>query len=50
LVEAAEECRDLRLSRSPNVEKLATEELSVVTGDDMAAAVAAVHARLGVGE
>jgi len=50
LVEAAEECRDLRLSRSPNLEKLATEELSVVTGDDMAAAVAAVHARLGVGE
>lgn len=50
LVEAAEECRDLRLSRSPNLEQLATEELAVVTGDDMAAAIAAVHARLGVGE
>lgn len=50
LVEAAEECRDLRLSRSPNLEQLATEELATVTGDDMAAAISAVHARLGVGD
>jgi len=49
LVEAAEECRDLRLSRSPNLDQLATEELATVTGDDMAAAIAAVHSRLGVG-
>lgn len=50
LVEAAEECRDLRLSRSPNLDQLATEELATVTGDDMASAISAVHARLGVGE
>lgn len=50
LVEAAEECRDLRLSRSPNLDQLATEDLATVTGDDMAGAISAVHARLGVGE
>ena len=50
LVEAAEGCRDLRLSRSPNLERLGTDELATVTGDDMAAAISAVHSRLGVGE
>jgi hypothetical protein len=40
----------LRLSRSPNLEQLATEELATVTGDDMAAAISAVHSRLGVGD
>jgi type VII secretion ATPase EccA len=49
LVETAEECRDLRLSRSANLEQLATDELSMVTGEDMVAAVAGVHTRLGVG-
>jgi hypothetical protein len=48
-VETAEECRDLRLSRSANLEQLATDELSMVTGEDMVAAVAGVHTRLGVG-
>lgn len=50
LVEAAEECRDLRLSRSPNLEQLATDELATVTGEDMASAISAVHGRLGVGD
>ncbi len=49
LVEAAEECRDLRLTRSPDFESLGRRELAEISGADMAQSVAAVHARLNVG-
>jgi type VII secretion ATPase EccA len=50
LVEAAEECRDLRLSRSTDLDSLGTDQLATVTGADMDAAISSVHARLGVGQ
>jgi type VII secretion ATPase EccA len=49
LVEAAEECRDLRLARIVDIDRLGRDELAEISGDDMAAAVAAVHGRLNVG-
>ena len=50
LVEAGEQNRDMRLSRSLDFESLGVEQLSEVNGDDMSAAIAAVHSRLNVGE
>jgi hypothetical protein len=49
-VEAAEECRDLRLTRGADFEQLSTAELAAVSGEDMAGAIAAVHARLNIGD
>ena len=50
LVEAGEQIRDMRLARSVDFESLGVEELSGINGDDMAAAIAAVHTRLSIGE
>lgn len=49
LVEAGEQNRDMRLSRSLDFESLGVEQLSEISGDDMAAAITAVHARLNIG-
>ncbi|GAB3220372.1 type VII secretion AAA-ATPase EccA [Mycolicibacterium hippocampi] len=46
LVEAGEQTRDMRLARSLDIESLATEQLSEISGEDMAAAIASVHGRL----
>ena len=50
LVEAGEQCRDMRLARSADFESLDDAQLSEITGDDMAAAIEAVHARLSIGD
>ncbi|OBI81176.1 type VII secretion AAA-ATPase EccA [Mycobacterium sp. E740] len=50
LVEAGEQNRDMRLARSMDVENLDVEQLSQINGEDMAAAITAVHGRLNVGE
>ncbi|MBY0287990.1 MAG: type VII secretion AAA-ATPase EccA [Mycobacteriaceae bacterium] len=50
LVEAGEQNRDMRLARSLDFESLGVDELSQINGDDMAAAIAGVHARLNIGE
>jgi type VII secretion ATPase EccA len=50
LVEAGEQCRDMRLTRSVDFENLGVEELSEIGGQDMAEAIAAVHARLNIGD
>lgn len=50
LVEAGEQNRDMRLARSLDFENLGVEQLSEVNGEDMAAAIAAVHSRLSIGE
>lgn len=50
LVEAGEQNRDMRLARSLDFDSLGVEQLSEVNGDDMAAAIAAVHGRLNIGE
>ncbi|OBB13777.1 type VII secretion AAA-ATPase EccA [Mycolicibacterium setense] len=50
LVEAGEQNRDMRLARSMDFESLGVEQLSEVNGEDMAAAIAAVHSRLNIGE
>ncbi|WP_333894624.1 type VII secretion AAA-ATPase EccA [Mycolicibacterium gadium] len=50
LVEAGEQNRDMRLARSLDFESLGVDELSQINGDDMAAAIAGVHARLSIGE
>jgi hypothetical protein len=49
-VEAGEQSRDMRLSRSLDFENLGVDELSEINGDDMAAAIAAIHARLNISE
>lgn len=49
LVEAGEQNRDMRLSRSLDFDNLDVETLSEITGDDIAAAIASVHARLNIG-
>ncbi|OBK03509.1 type VII secretion AAA-ATPase EccA [Mycolicibacterium conceptionense] len=49
LVEAGEQNRDMRLARSLDFENLGVEQLSEVNGEDMAAAIAAVHSRLNIG-
>jgi type VII secretion ATPase EccA len=50
LVEGGEERRDMRLSRSMDFENLGVEELSEINGDDLAAAIDAVHGRLNIGD
>jgi type VII secretion ATPase EccA len=50
LVEAGEQNRDMRLARSMDFDTLGTDELSEINGDDMAAAITAVHARLSISE
>ena len=50
LVEAGEQNRDMRLARSLDFDSLGVEQLSEINGDDMAAAIAAVHGRLNIGE
>ncbi|MUL82862.1 MULTISPECIES: type VII secretion AAA-ATPase EccA [unclassified Mycolicibacterium] len=50
LVEAGEQNRDMRLARSLDFENLGVEQLREVNGEDMAAAIAAVHSRLNIGE
>lgn len=48
LVEAGEQSRDMRLARSLDFENLGVEQLSEINGEDMASAIAAVHARLNI--
>jgi len=50
LVEAGEQNRDMRLSRSADFENLGVDQLSMITGEDMAGAIAGVHRRLNIGE
>ncbi len=50
LVEAGEQNRDMRLARSADFESLGVDELSEINGDDMMAAIAAVHSRLSIGD
>jgi type VII secretion ATPase EccA len=50
LVEAGEQSRDMRLARSMDFDSLGVDQLSEISGDDMAAAIAAVHSRLNIGE
>ncbi|AMO58888.1 type VII secretion AAA-ATPase EccA [Mycolicibacterium phlei] len=50
LVEAGEQNRDMRLARSLDFDSLGVDELSEINGDDMAAAITSVHARLNIGE
>jgi SpoVK/Ycf46/Vps4 family AAA+-type ATPase len=49
LVEAGEQSRDMRLSRSLDFDSLSVDQLSEINGEDMAAAIAAIHARLNIG-
>ena len=49
-MEAGEQNRDMRLARSVDFESLGVEQLSEINGEDMAAAIAAVHTRLSIGE
>ena len=48
LVEAAEQYRDIRLTRAENFEDLDVQRLGEINGEDMAEAIASVHARLNV--
>jgi type VII secretion ATPase EccA len=48
LVEAGEQCRDMRLARSMDFDSLGVEQLSEINGEDMAEAIDAVHARLAI--
>jgi len=50
LVEAGEQSRDMRLAQSLDIESLGVEQLSEISDEDMAAAIAAVHGRLNIGE
>lgn len=50
LVEAGEQNRDMRLARSLDFENLGVDQLSEVNGEDMVAAISAVHSRLNIGE
>lgn len=50
LVEAGEQNRDMRLARSADFDSLDVEQLSEINGDDMMAAITAVHNRLSIGE
>jgi type VII secretion ATPase EccA len=50
LVEAGEQSRDMRLARSLDFESLGVEQLSEINGEDMTAAIAAVHGRLNISE
>ena len=48
LVEAGEQTRDMRLARSLDFENLDVEQLSEISGEDMAAAITSVHGRLNI--
>jgi type VII secretion ATPase EccA len=48
MVEAGEQYRDIRLTRATDFEDLDADRLSEINGEDMAEAIAAVHARLNV--
>ncbi|BBZ46756.1 type VII secretion AAA-ATPase EccA [Mycobacterium parmense] len=48
LVEAGEQYRDIRLTRAVDFESLDEERLREINGQDMAEAIAAVHARLNI--
>jgi len=50
LVEAGEQCRDMRLAQSPNVDDLDEDRLREINGADMAEAIATVHAHLDMRE
>jgi hypothetical protein len=50
LVEAAEQCRDMRLAQGLDIEALDVDRLQEITGADMAEAIAAVHAQLNMRE
>ena len=48
LVEAGEQTRDMRLARSADIDSLATDQLSEISGEDMTAAIVSVHNRLNL--
>lgn len=50
LVEAAEQCRDMRLAQGLDIEALDVERLQEINGTDMAEAIAAVHAHFNMKE
>ena len=50
LVEASEQCRDMRLAQSLNINELDVDRLSEINGSDMAEAIATVHAHLNMRE
>lgn len=50
LVEAGEQSRDMRLTRSVDFDSLGVDELSEINGDDMASAIDGVHKRLNIGD
>jgi type VII secretion ATPase EccA len=50
LVEAAEQYRDIRLTRSENFEDLDAQRLGEISAEDMAEAIDSVHARLNVSD
>ncbi|WP_454561435.1 type VII secretion AAA-ATPase EccA [Mycobacterium haemophilum] len=50
LVEAAEQCRDMRLAQGLDIEQLDVDRLQEINGSDMAEAIATVHAHLNMRE
>lgn len=50
MVEAAEQYRDMRLTQAVDFEELDADFLREINGEDMAEAVASVHARLAITE
>ena len=50
LVEASEQCRDMRLAQSLNIDDLDVDRLREINGSDMAEAIATVHAHLNMRE
>lgn len=50
LVEAGEQCRDMRLAQCLDVESLDVDRLQEINGTDMAEAIATVHAHLNMRE
>jgi len=48
LVEAGEQTRDMRLARSLDFDNLDVEQLSEISGEDMATAIASVHGRMNI--
>lgn len=48
LVEAGEQTRDMRLARSLDFDNLDVEQLSEISGEDMAAAITSVHGRMNI--
>ncbi len=50
LVEASEQCRDMRLAQGLDIEDLDVDRLQEINGADMAEAIAAVHEHLNMRE